>query len=73
MITACQAVEYGPLGWKVFAFCPGFTASNLSDLNKVEEGAKPTSEGARPIVEILNGQRDAEHGGFLKIGGQWPW
>lgn len=73
MLTACQAVEYGPRGWKVFAYCPGFTASNLSPLNTVEQGAKPTSEGARPIVDILSGQRDEEHGGYLKIGGQYAW
>ncbi|KAF3761014.1 putative short-chain dehydrogenase, partial [Cryphonectria parasitica EP155] len=73
MITACQSVEYGPLGWKVFLYCPGFTQSNLSSLNKAENGAKPTSEGARPIVAILRGDRDAEHGGYLKDKGQWPW
>ncbi|KAF1841643.1 NAD(P)-binding protein [Cucurbitaria berberidis CBS 394.84] len=73
MLTACQAYEYGPLGWKVFAFCPGFTASGLSDMNKEELGAKPTREGASPIVDILAGKRDGEHGGFLHAGGQHPW
>ncbi|ORY17288.1 hypothetical protein BCR34DRAFT_555814 [Clohesyomyces aquaticus] len=73
MITACQAVKYGKLGWKVFAFCPGFTVSNLGEMNKVENGAKPTSEGASPIVDIINGARDEEHGKFLNIGGQYPW
>lgn len=73
MVTACQSVEYGDLGWKVFAFCPGFTASNLSEMNKEELGAKPTSEGARPIVDIINGKRDSEHGGYLNIGGQYSW
>lgn len=75
MLTACQAVEYGPRGWKVFAFCPGYTASSLSELNRVEQGAKPTSEGARPIVDILRGLRDEEHGGFLNsvpgVGYSW--
>ena len=73
MITACQAVDFGPLGFKVFAFCPGFTVSNLSPLNIAESGAKPTSEGAVPMVSILNGKRDAEHGGFLHGEGQYPW
>lgn len=73
MVTACQSVEYGPLGWKVFAFCPGFTASNLSQSNKEEFGAKPTSEGARPIVGIINGGRDGEHGGFLNTDGHYDW
>ncbi|KAJ4292721.1 hypothetical protein N0V90_009384 [Kalmusia sp. IMI 367209] len=73
MVNACQAVEYGRKGWKVFLFCPGFTASNLGPHNKIENGAKPTSEGARPMVGILNGERDAEHGGYLKADGQWQW
>jgi len=73
MVTACQVVEYGGLGFKVFAYCPGFTVSNLGPRNNVENGAKPTSEGAAPTVKILNGERDAEHGGFLHATGQYPW
>lgn len=73
MASSCQAVEYGPLGWKVFLYCPGFTESNLGPTNKVVNGAKPTSEGAAPMVKILNGERDAEHAGFLHDKGQWNW
>jgi NAD(P)-dependent dehydrogenase (short-subunit alcohol dehydrogenase family) len=32
MLTACQDYEYGPKGWKVFCFCPGFTESNLGPM-----------------------------------------
>ncbi|KAI4911683.1 hypothetical protein J4E90_006500 [Alternaria incomplexa] len=73
MLTACQDYEYGPKGWKVFCFCPGFTESNLGPRNKPEHGAKPTSEGAKPMVAILEGERDDECGGFLKAEGGWPW
>jgi NAD(P)-dependent dehydrogenase (short-subunit alcohol dehydrogenase family) len=73
MITACQAVEYGEMGFKVFVYCPGFTVSNLGPYNKAENGAKPTSEGAAPMVKILNGERDEEHGKFLHATGQYPW
>jgi len=73
MITACQVVEFGELGFKVFAYCPGFTVSNLGPHNNAENGAKPTSEGAAPMVNILNGERDAEHGRFLHGTGQYPW
>jgi len=73
MITACQAVEYGELGFKVFAYDPGNTVSNLGPYGKLELGAKPTSEGAAPIVKILNGERDEEHGKFLHGAGQHPW
>ena len=36
--------------------------------------AKPTSEGVRPLVDIINGKRDAEHAKFLnEKGEQYPW
>ncbi|EME86881.1 uncharacterized protein MYCFIDRAFT_162487 [Pseudocercospora fijiensis CIRAD86] len=74
MITAEQVIEFGELGWKIFAYCPGFTISNLSSLNTTASGAKPTSEGASPLVDIINGKRDAEHGKFLnEKGDQYPW
>lgn len=75
MVSACQAFDYGPKGWKVFCFCPGFTESNLGPMNKVSNGAKSTADGARPIVKILRGERDAEHGGYLNDTekGQYPW
>jgi hypothetical protein len=75
MVTACQAYEYADFGWKLFNFCPGYTESNLGPMNKAEHGAKPAVEGARPMLAILEGKRDAEHGGFLNgtPKGQWPW
>ena len=73
MISANQACMLEDKGFKVFAYCPGFTVSNLSGMNKEENGAKPTSEGAKPIIDILEGKRDEEHGKFLNIGGQYPW
>jgi NAD(P)-dependent dehydrogenase (short-subunit alcohol dehydrogenase family) len=73
MVTACQITEYHPKGWKVFAYCPGWTGSNFTPRNKVANGAKPTSDGARPILKILNGERDAETGKFLTHTGEYPW
>ena len=72
MVHAAQANDLGPQGFKVFAYCPGFTVSSLGPHNKLENGAKPTSEGAAPIVKMLNGERDAEHGKFLTATGQYP-
>ena len=73
MISACQAIEHGGEKFKLYLFCPGFTVSNLGPYNKKEHSAKPTSEGAEPIVGILRGERDEEHGGFLHADGQYPW
>jgi len=72
MVTVCQWVEYGPR-IKVFAYCPGFTQSNFSDMNKAENGAKSTEEGVRPAMDILEGKRDDEAGLFLHEGGLYPW
>ena len=55
----------------MFAYFPGFVASNLGSHNKVENGAKPTVEGAIPIVKILDGDRDAEAGKFLHAEGHY--
>lgn len=74
MISACQAVEYSPLEWKVFCYNPGFTASNLSEVNKEENGAQPTSKGAKPIADMVNWKRDEDHGGFCNSDGSYcPW
>jgi hypothetical protein len=39
-------------------------------------GAKPTSEGAAPMVAMINGERDADAGKLLSTdhdGGECPW
>lgn len=73
LISATQAVVYGEMGVKVFVFSPGFVESNLGPHNRVENGAQTTEEGTRPMMAILKGQRDAEHGCFLVKDGQYPW
>jgi NAD(P)-dependent dehydrogenase (short-subunit alcohol dehydrogenase family) len=82
MITACQYVEYGldfqapetaSGGVKVFAFCPGFTVSNLSEMNKKENGAKSTEESGKNLMDIIEGKRDADVGKFIHGDGVYPW
>lgn len=73
MVTVCQIVDFEDDGFKIFAYCPGFTVSNLGPQNNAESGAKPTSEGTAPMVKVLNGERDAEHGKFLNMDGQYEW
>ena len=72
MVTACDWVEYGP-AIKVFAYCPGYTVSNLSEQNKAEHGAKPTAEAVMPLIDVLEGKRDEEAGLFLHNTGIYPW
>lgn len=73
MIAVCQMVDYQSEGWKVFLYCPGFCESNLGPQNKASNGAKPASEGAKPIVDMLDGKRDYEAGKYLHYGGEYPW
>ncbi|KAG9185511.1 hypothetical protein G6011_08055 [Alternaria panax] len=73
MVTACQITEYHPRGWKVLVYRPGWTERNFTPRNKTADGAKPTSEGAVPIVRILNGERDAEAGKHFRYDGEHPW
>jgi NAD(P)-dependent dehydrogenase (short-subunit alcohol dehydrogenase family) len=73
MLSVCMVWEYGKIGIKTFFYCPGFTESNLSPLAKVGNGAKAVAEGARPIVEIIEGKRDGEEGLFLVDGGVADW
>jgi hypothetical protein len=42
---------------------------------RLQNGAKPASEGARPVLAILRGDRDEESGGFLNGTEKrtWPW
>lgn len=65
MVMAFQETDPEVENLKAFCYCPGFTASTLGEMNTVEKGAKPTRVGAEPMVGILNGERDAESGGFL--------
>ena len=73
MVTACQFVEYGDLGIKVFAYDPGFTVSNLGPPNTVENGARAVAESVAPLVDVLEGKRDGEAGLFLHNEGVYPW
>lgn len=60
MATAAQHAEYLGRGWRVFAFCPGITQSEMTRRINVYDGAKPTSRGAAPLVGIVDGERDAD-------------
>ncbi|KAL8915063.1 MAG: hypothetical protein Q9171_000503 [Xanthocarpia ochracea] len=74
MVAACQWYDLGEEGFKIFIYGPGYTESNLSPMNKAELGAKSTSEGAAPMVAMLNGDRDDVAGKFIEYGhDSFPW
>lgn len=74
MVTAQLIYEFKDEGnVKFFTVCPGFTVSNLGPQNKLENGAKATDEAVRPLLRIVEGERDGEENGFLHAEGQYPW
>ncbi|KAK4950983.1 hypothetical protein LTR10_010976 [Elasticomyces elasticus] len=74
MVSAQQASDFAPHGVKVLCWNPGFTVSSLGPFNTAENGARPTEEAVRPLVEIIEGKRDDEAHVFLSEDGKsYPW
>jgi NAD(P)-dependent dehydrogenase (short-subunit alcohol dehydrogenase family) len=82
MITACQYVEYGlnfqtpgaaSGGVKVFTYDPGFTVSNLSEMNTKENGARSAEASVESLMDVVEGKRDADVGKFIHNTGEYPW
>ncbi|KAJ4263333.1 hypothetical protein NW762_006151 [Fusarium torreyae] len=80
MMAACQRYSYKEWGCRVCAFDPGFCVTNLTGEEnrqfRVERGARPATDAANAMVEIILGKRndDFEKNGMLDIdGGVLPW
>ncbi len=54
MLVACDAWEYGKEGIKVFAYCPGYVATDLAGMRekKLEQGAPGAEGSARGVLDI---------------------
>lgn len=75
MVTAWQFRMFAVSdpAFKIFAYNPGFVVSSLSPLNSAESGAEPTLKGAAPLVDAVNGKRDADVGKLLDRDGVMEW
>jgi NAD(P)-dependent dehydrogenase (short-subunit alcohol dehydrogenase family) len=78
MLSACQTAQLKEFGAKVWAYCPGYVITNLTGeadrQNRANRGAESSETSAQGILEILEGQRDAEAGGFVtKYGKSYAW
>ncbi|KAI0537571.1 NAD(P)-binding protein [Xylaria digitata] len=67
MVFACQYRGFEGDGFKVFLYGPGPTVSNLTRGISGHQ-VKPTSVGAAPIVEMVQGKRDADAGTYIEYG-----
>lgn len=77
MLTAQDSKVLGKQGVKVFAVCPGLVESNLRGRGKQEVTAQgragnPEVSG-RTILQIMEGERDADVGKFVHKDGVYPW
>lgn len=76
MLSAWQQYQLKDTAIKVWAYCPGYVVSDLGGTRKEREemGLESSWTSAEGILEIVEGKRDAEKGGFVtKRGGKYPW
>ncbi|KAF2011184.1 NAD(P)-binding protein [Aaosphaeria arxii CBS 175.79] len=80
MLTTCQSWNFKD--WenpaKVWSFCPGFVITDLTGADQRQTrrdmGAEEPSTSAQGILELVEGERDAEANSFVgKYGKQIPW
>ena len=76
MLAVQEKTEHGDK-LKVFAFDPGFVRSNLRGTGEEERSgwgkAGDPKDSGKGMLDILEGKRDNETGGFLHSHGSYPW
>ena len=77
MLTAYQYQLLKDEGFKVWSFCPGYVVTDVSGDREARQsmpGCESSETSAQGILEIVEGQRDAEVGQFLtKYGKRFDW
>jgi NAD(P)-dependent dehydrogenase (short-subunit alcohol dehydrogenase family) len=76
MLTAYQYYRLKSDGFKVWSYCPGFVATDLGgDREQREQNGIDSSEtSAKGLLEIVQGERDAEVGEFVtRYGQKYDW
>ena len=75
MLAARQAKTLKADGVKVWAVDPGFRATAISgDAERARKGgAGEPEDGAKVVVDVVEGKRDGQVGLLVHEGGVWPW
>lgn len=78
MLMMCNKVQFeGKV--KCWAFNPGFVVTDLSRTGEKgiqerrDRGAGDPRESAEALLEVVNGRRDKDVGGFVHKDGVHPW
>ena len=76
MLTAYQYYQLKPEGFKVWTYCPGFVVTDLGNDREVrkENGIESSETSAKGLLQIVQGERDADVGGFIgRYGQKYEW
>lgn len=77
MLTAYQYARLRQDGFKIWAYCPGYVTTDLTNDREMREGneyCESSETSAQGILEIVRGERDGEAGKFItKKGREYPW
>ncbi len=76
MMTAWQNSQLKQFGFKVWSYCPGYVATDLGRdrEHRVKTGIDSSETSAAGMVEIVEGKRDADAGGFVgRYGANNDW
>lgn len=76
MLTAYQYVQLKPDGFKVWTYCPGYVVTDLGGdrEQRKEQGLESSETSAQGLLQIVQGERDADVGGFVgRYGQKYGW
>jgi NAD(P)-dependent dehydrogenase (short-subunit alcohol dehydrogenase family) len=77
MLTAYQYAQLKDEGFKIWAYCPGYVTTDLTNDREAREAmqwCESSETSAQGILDILRGERDADVGKYVtKRGGSYPW
>lgn len=77
MLTAYQYAHLKDDGFKIWAYCPGYVTTDLTNDREQREAmqwCESSETSAQGILDIVHGERDGEVGKYItKRGGAYPW
>jgi NAD(P)-dependent dehydrogenase (short-subunit alcohol dehydrogenase family) len=76
MLTAYQYYQLKGDGVKVWSYCPGYVVTDLGNdrEQRKEQGIESSETSAKGLLEIVQGERDADVGGFVaRRGEKYEW
>jgi NAD(P)-dependent dehydrogenase (short-subunit alcohol dehydrogenase family) len=76
MLTTYQYYHLKGDGVKVWSYCPGYVVTDLGNdrEQRIEQGIESSETSAKGLLQIVQGERDADVGGFVtRYGEKYEW